>query len=262
MVVILTSIFGLFGIIVGSFLNVCVDRLPSKKSLIYPPSQCDVCQRRISPKDNIPIISFLFLRGQCRYCGARIPFRVLVLELATGFMFAGLFLNFGKSPAFPVITLYSCILLVLAVIDLEQGLLLNVIVYPSMLLAVFFNIFLPAVILKGYSPHNGFFNGLLAGAVGFVVLLLPAVISKTGMGWGDVKMAGMIGLMTGFPNVLVAVFGGVILGGIWASLLLLLKKKSRKDTIPFGPFLALGCFFALLWGVKIVEWYLKLFSPG
>jgi len=260
MEIILAIFFGLLGIVFGSFFNVCIDRLPDRKSLVSPASHCDVCQHPLSLADNIPIISYLWLGGKCRYCGARISSRVLIIELVTGALFTLLYLKYGLTEQFAEIIVYTCILLVLAVIDQEKGLLLNVIIYPAMILALVINIFLPDIILTTYAPHLGVLNGLLGGAIGFTILLLPALISRTGMGWGDVKLAGLLGLMTGFPNVFVAIFGGVLIGGLWAGSLLLLKKKGRKDAIPFGPFLAIGGFVALVWGSAIIHWYLSLFA--
>ncbi len=253
--------FGLLGSIFGSFFNVCIDRIPKGKSIVWPGSHCDACQHPLSLQDNIPIFSYLGLRGKCRYCGAHIPRRVLMVEIITGAIFVLLFLKYGLTAQFAVTTIYTCILLVLAVIDFEIGLLLNIIVYPSMLLALLINTLLPHTIVLSYAyvSHVGILNGLLGGAVGFLILCLPALISRTGMGWGDVKLAGLLGLMTGFPRVFVALFGGILLGGIWAVSLLLLKKKGRKDAIAFGPFLALGGVMALVWGGAIMQWYLGLF---
>jgi len=260
MEIILAIFLGLLGLVFGSFFNVCIDRLPERKSLISPASHCDACQHPLSLTDNIPIVSYLWLRGKCRYCGARIGSRVLIVEIVTGALFTLVYLKYGLNTKFAVTTIYGCILLVLAVIDQEKGLLLNVIVYPAMILTIIINIFLPDIVLSTYAPHVGVLNGLVGGATGFVILLIPALISRTGMGWGDVKLAGLLGLMTGFPDVCVALFGGILIGGVWASSLLLLKKKGRKDAIPFGPFLAIGGFIALVWGSAIIHWYLSLFA--
>jgi leader peptidase (prepilin peptidase)/N-methyltransferase len=242
--------FGLLGLAVGSFLNVCIDRLPAKKSLAYPPSHCDACHHPLSVKDLIPVFSYLWLRGKCRYCGARIPVRVFWVELGTGVLFAILFWLYGLTIQFPIIAFYSCVLLVLAVIDLKHKLLLNIIIYPTIVIAFIIDIFRPEI---------GIINGIIGGAIGFAILLIPALVSRTGMGWGDVKMAGLIGLMTGLPRVFVAILGGIILGGLAAILLIAIKKKGRKDMIPFGPFLTLATLVALVYGDQIINWYLKLF---
>ena len=215
-------VFGILGAAIGSFLNVVIDRLPAGKSLMYPPSGCDACQHRLSWLDLFPVFSYLFLRGRCRYCQAKIPIRVFWVELGTGLLTAFLFWHFGWTPMLPVSIVYSSVLIALAVIDLKHQLILNKIVYPVAIVALILNFFVPDL----FNLHN-FLFGLLGGAVGFLILFLPALIYSKGMGWGDVKMAGLIGLMTGFPNVIVAVFGGIILGGLAAIILLLFKIKKR-----------------------------------
>lgn len=254
MEILLTIIFGLLGTAIGSFLNVCIDRLPEGKSVAYPPSRCDACQRRLTGLDLVPVFSYLFLGGKCRYCQAPIPWRVFWVELFTGLLFAFSFWMFGLTLQFPVVLIYCCVLIVLAVIDLNHKLILNKIVYPMAVVALAINIFVPEPSIKN------FLLGLAGGAIGFTILLIPALIYSKGMGWGDVKMAGLVGLMTGFPNVFAGIIGGIILGGVVAATLLLLKKKGRKEGIPFGPFLALGTMIALFWGTSIIDWYLGLFS--
>ena len=250
MTVALIIFSGLLGLIVGSFLNVCIDRLPAKKSLAYPPSHCDACQHPLQILDLIPVVSYLWLRGKCRYCGAKIPQRILWVELSTGILFAFLFWRYELTWEFPLIAFYSCILLVLAFIDLQHKLILNVIVYPAAVIAFIVGFFI---------PDFDVYKGVLGGAIGFAILMLPALISRRGMGWGDVKMAGLIGLMTGYPRVIAGLFLGILSGGLIAITLLIFRKKSRKDAIPFGPFLALGAFIALIYGQEIIDWYLSLF---
>jgi leader peptidase (prepilin peptidase) / N-methyltransferase len=250
MTIILIIIFGVLGLAIGSFLNVCIDRLPAKKSLVFPSSHCDACQHALTIKDLIPVVSYLWIHGKCRYCGAHIPVRVPLVELGTGILLAVMFWHYGLTWQFPLYAVYACVLLVLAVIDLEHTLLLNIIVYPTAIIAFIIGFFL---------PEFSIYKGVLGGACGFVILLIVALIFRGGMGWGDVKMAGMMGLMTGFPNIFVALMLGIILGGLIAVALILLKKKGRKDMIPFGPFLALGALVTLLYGKQILDWYLNLF---
>jgi leader peptidase (prepilin peptidase) / N-methyltransferase len=262
----LTVIFGIMGAAIGSFLNVCVDRLPAGQSLAAPPSHCDACQRRLNFLDLFPIFSYILLRGRCRYCGAKIPLRVLWVELGCGLFTAFLFWNRGLTLEFAVIALYSYIYIAIALIDLKHQLILNKIVYPSLIAALIISPFF----IRGGNLWGGHFyfgdidigilNALIGAAVGFVFMLIPALVSRGGMGFGDVKMAALIGLTTGFPNVLVAVLGGVILGGLVAVLLLLFRIKKRKEAIPFGPFLSLATIVTLLWGSDIYYWYMSLFS--
>jgi len=260
MEVVLVVAFALLGTVIGSFLNVCIDRLPAGKSLVYPPSHCDACQHRLSPKDLIPVFSYLWLCRRCRYCRVPIPRRLFWVEVGSGLLFALTYWHYGLSVEFAVITFYCCLFIVIGVIDLEHKLILNKIVYPAAVVALIISVFLPSPgIIDISPPWPESASGVIAGAIGFAFLLIPAVIYRGGMGWGDVKMAALIGLVTGFPLVFVALLMGVVLGGLVAAILLLLKIKKRKEPIPFGPFLSLATIATLLWGNNIVNWYLGLF---
>jgi len=263
--IVLTVVFALFGAAVGSFLNMCSDRLPAGKSLVSPPSHCDACQHRLSPRDLIPIFSYLWLRRRCRYCQAPIPQRVFWVEVGSGLLFAFLFWYCGLSIELAVTAFYCCLFIVIGVIDLEHKLILNKVVYPAAaaaLIILAIDSFLPEAGLFSslmFLPEPRILSGVIGGAVGFVLLLIVALVFRGGMGWGDVKLVGLIGLVTGFPLVFVALFMGVILGGLVAGILLLLKIKKRKEPIPFGPFLSLGATATLLWGSDILNWYLGFF---
>lgn len=246
----MAAIFALAGAAVGSFLNVCIDRLPAGRSIIRPPSFCDSCQRRIPRRQLIPLLSFLWLRRRCSHCGASIPWRVFWVEAVTGVSFALLYWHFGLTAELAVALFYFSIFIVIFVIDIDHQLILNRIVYPAAAIALIIDIFM---------PEPGFLNGLLGGGVGLAVLLVPALVFRGGMGWGDVKMAGLIGLVVGFPQVLVAVVGGVIVGGLVAVILLLFRIKGRKDAIPFGPFLSLTTMVTIVYGQEILDWYLGFF---
>jgi leader peptidase (prepilin peptidase) / N-methyltransferase len=257
----LSIIWGIIGASFGSFINVCADRLPSGKSLLGPPSHCDNCQKRLSNLELIPVFSYIFLGGRCRHCRAKIPLRVLLVELGCGLFTAFLFRSLGLTLDFAVIVVYSYIFLLIALIDLKHQLILNKIVYPSLIVAL---IIAPFFIKAGYVHHSildhGILNALIGGAVGFVFLLVPAIISRGGMGFGDVKMAALIGFTTGFPEVFVAVLGGIVMGGLAAIFLLVTRIKKRKEAIPFGPFLSLATIITLIWGTHILDWYLGIFS--
>ena len=254
MEIIWTVVFALLGMAVGSFLNVVIDRLPSAKSLVFPASHCGSCQQRLSAKDLIPVLSYLTLRGRCRYCQAPIPRRLLWVEMGSGALFAYLYWLYGLSPDLAASAFYGCLFLVLMVIDLEHGLILNKIVYPAMVVALAINIFLPDL-----EVVPGIASGAGGAGLGLGLFLLIVIASRGGMGWGDIKMATLIGLVTGLPLVLVAILLAVVLGGLVAVVLLLLKLRGRKQAIPFGPFLSLGAMVALLHGTSLVDWYLGLF---
>ncbi len=254
----LIIVFILLGMVVASFLNVCCDRLPAGESIVYPLSHCPACKRRIKAKDLIPVFSYLWLRGRCRYCQAPIPRRVLWVEAGTGLLFGLVYWHYGLSIELPIALFYSCLFIVLLVIDLEHRLILNKIVYPALALAllisILFSIFLPQVEIV-----PGIKEAAIGGGVGLVLFFLVVLVSRGGMGWGDVKMAALIGLVTGFPLVFVALLLGIIAGGLVAGFLLALKVKRRKEAIPFAPFLSLATIVTLLWGSNILSWYLGFF---
>ena len=256
MEILIIFLFALLGLVVGSFLNVCIDRLPRNESIVNPPSHCAVCQHKLAVKDLIPLFSYLRLRGRCRYCQASIPRKLFWVELATGLIFAFLYWHYDLSVELGVMAFYACLFTIIFVIDLEHGLILNKVVYPGMVVALLLAL-LPRPWLTQWLV-TGVANAALGGAVGFAIFLLIAIVSRGGMGWGDVKLAALIGLATGFPLVFFSLIMGAILGGIVAVALVIAKKRNRRETIPFGPFLALAAMITLLWGSNILSWYLGL----
>ncbi len=260
----LMLIFGfIFGVCIGSFLNVCIDRLPAQQSLIKPPSHCPNCGRELRWFDLFPILSYLQLRGKCRYCGVRIPCRTLLIEFGMGILFALLGFYYGFSISFLFAGFYASLFLLLAIIDLEHGLIFNRIVYPaigiSLILAPFWsNTDLERSFFGNDGMMGAFLSSVVGGAVFFLAFFVIALVFRGGMGGGDVKMAALIGLAIGLSNVPVALLVAVIGGGLVAIILLLLKVKQRKEAIPFGPFLAIGAVIALFWGTNLADWYLKL----
>jgi len=256
-------VFGfVLGVCIGSFLNVCIDRLPQRQSLVKPPSHCPACGRLLRWFDLFPILSYLQLRGRCRYCGQRIPRRTLVMELGTGLLFAFLGFNYGLSIDFLFVGLFASLFLLLAIIDLEHRLILNGIVYPaigiSLILAPFWS---NTDLTRSFIGHNSmmgtFLSSLVGGAIFFLVFLVISLAYREGMGGGDVKMAALTGLAVGLFNVPAALLTAIVGGGLVAGVLLLLGTKRRKDSLPFAPFLSLGAVIALLWGTKIIDWYLN-----
>ncbi len=255
----LVPVFALLGLFVGSFLNVCIDRLPRGQSIVYPPSHCASCQHKLGFFDLFPLLSFLWLRGKCRYCGTFIPRRIPVVEAVTGLLFSLFFWKYGLGLELIIILVYTCIFLVIFFVDLEHMLVLDVIVFPGMLLALAASFFWPGVtglgLLPG-APFDRILSSLAGGAIGLAAMALPYVVYRRGMGMGDIKLAALIGLATGFPSIFVALLLAVISGGLIAGVLLLSKIKKRTDAIPFAPFLAAAAMVALLWGQEILVWYL------
>lgn len=256
MEILLIVIFALLGLAVGSFLNVCIDRLPLNKSIVFPPSHCEACQHKLAAKDLIPVFSYLRLRGRCRYCKAAVPRRLFWVELATALIFALLSWHYGLSPALGIMAFYACLFIIIFVIDLEQGLILNKVVYPGMVVAFLLALYPWPWLTQSIGMRVAY--AALGGGIGFALFLLIALVSRGGMGWGDVKLAALIGLATGFPLVFLAIIMGAILGGIVAVALVIAKRRKRRETIPFGPFLALATMITLMWGNNILSWYLGL----
>ncbi len=261
----LTVIFTLAGLAVGSFLNVCIDRLPEGRSLISPPSRCDGCGRRLRILDLVPVVSYLWLRGRCRYCRAAIPRRVLLVEVLGGVLFFLAFWRFGLSVPFAVTAFWSCVFLVIIFIDWERQLILNKVTYPAMAVALLLlgaaSIWPQAGILGNLEmvPRPVILSGLIGGGIALVFFLIVWLIVPQGIGVGDIKLAALIGLVTGVPLLIVGLLTGILLGGVVAVFLVLFKLKGRKDVVPYGTFLGIGPIVALLWGSNIYNWYQSLF---
>jgi len=260
----LTVIFTLLGVAIGSFLNVCIDRLPLRRSLVSPPSHCDACRQRLSYMDLIPLFSYLWLRGRCRYCGARIPIRVFLVEMISGILFLAAFWQFGLSFQFAITAFWSCVFLVIIFIDWEQQLILNRVTYPMAAVALVIlaiDSFIPGVSLfpgRVFVPELSILSGLISGVILLVFFIIIIIIRPGGMGMGDAKLVALIGLVSGFPLVVFSMLIGVVIGGLVAIYLLAFKKKGRKDVIPYGAFLGIGPIIALLFDQTILNWYLHL----
>ena len=236
-------IAGIIGLAVGSFLNVCIDRLPAGLSLVSPPSFCPKCKTPIRPFDLIPVVSYVALRGRCRACSAQIPFRILAVELATGVLFALIWARYGFSYEGIAMMGYASYFLVVLAIDLEKQVILNVLVIPG---------FAASMVVASFWPELG--PARAATGVGLGLLLALYLIPGAVMGEGDVKLAAVVGAATGFPLV-VGLALAFISGGMTAVALLATGKRTRKDRMPFGPFLAVGALVALAWGDTILNWY-------
>ena len=244
----LAWVYSLFGVVIGSFLNVCVDRLPESRSIVSPPSHCPQCKRRLSILELIPVLSYIFLRGRCRSCGEKIPPRILAVELGTGIMFFLIWIRFGQSWDTVLISLFGSLLLVIGLIDLEHQKILNILIYH----AIGFGLLLiPVTHLT--TP----WTFLAGGALGFAVLFLIAVLSPGAMGMGDVKLTIFLGIIVGYPEIVIVLFLAFVSGGLIAGILLAFKKIKRKDRIAFGPYLALAGLITMLYGDQILSWWLR-----
>ncbi len=253
----------LMGAALGSFLNVVVDRVPRGQSVLMPRSRCDACGTTLALADLVPILSYLWLRGRCRCCGMRIPLRVPLVEGGTGALFMLFYLHDGLTGGSVLLALAAALLLALALIDLEHGLVPDRLVLPGALVALLVSPLWPLLgVERSLGPLEGALGsalGALAAGAGALLLFLAVVVLSRGrMGWGDVKLAGLIGLLTGVPGVAVALWLAIVAGGAAAMLLLGLRRRGMKDAIPFAPFLAAGGVAVLLVGDSIAEWYFHL----
>lgn len=239
--------FVLLGMAIGSFLNVVADRLPWGGSLLSPPSQCPNCSHHLSPLELIPVASYFWLRGRCRHCGSRIPVRVLIVELTTGAVFGLVWQRYGASLDTLVIAAFAAFLIAVFVIDLEHRRILNVMTYPALIFGV---------LAMPLFPGRDWRGVLIGGALGFGILLVIALVSRGGMGMGDVKLAAVIGIFVGYPTILLALFLAVMLGGLVSGGLLIAKVIGRRDPIAFGPFLAAGGIVTLLYGEQMIAWWM------
>ena len=244
---------GVVGLMVGSFLNVCIYRIPHRRSVVHPRSRCASCERPLEWYENIPVISYVALRGRCRTCGTRISLQYPIVELLTAAIFVIEYKAIGLSPLLAVRILFGCVLVVLFAIDLVHQLLPNVITLPALAVGLAASVVLPP----------GLRDALIGALVGGGILFLIAEMyfrlrHEEGMGMGDVKMLAMIGAFLGWKltilTLILASFGGSLAG----VLLLLTRRGNLKAAIPFGTFLAAGALVASLYGEPLVGWYLTL----
>jgi leader peptidase (prepilin peptidase) / N-methyltransferase len=257
MTLLVAAISGLYGLVIGSFLNVVIWRVPRHESIVRPPSHCPSCDAKIANRDNIPVVSWLLLRGRCRNCGTAISARYPLIELLTGVLFAAVGARFWDSWALPAYLVLTAALIALSFIDLEHFILPNRILYPTDVAVM--------VLLAGASAleHDwgAFGRAAIAGVAAFAVFYTIHFVSPRGMGFGDVRLSFLLGFSLGWlgwGEVLGGLFTGFLYGAVVGVLLIALKVRERKQRIPFGPFLAAGAMTFVLFGEPLVDWYQHL----
>ncbi len=262
----LALVFSL-GAAFGSFLNVVIYRLPQQMSLVRPPSHCPHCQTRLGPRDNIPVLGWLWLRGRCRYCGAPISPRYPLVEAATGLLFVAVWSQFGLGWLTVGYWVLLSWLLALALIDLDTFTLPNALTQPGLLLGLIL------ALLLGWQESGSVAGGVrrLVGAIAAAVLGLwgfeaiawlgSLILGRTALGAGDAKLAAMLGAWLGGPLLLLTSFLACLLGTLIGGGAIALGWRSRRQALPFGPFLALGALLSIFWGEIIITTYLELFVP-
>jgi leader peptidase (prepilin peptidase) / N-methyltransferase len=249
---VLTAVLGL---LIGSFLNVVIWRVPRGESVVRPPSHCPDCDRPIAPRDNVPVVSWLLLRGRCRYCGTAISARYPAVELATAALFVVLTLRLGFDAALPAFLYLGAIGVALAMIDIDVKRLPDAIVLPSYVVAL--------ALLTVAAAVGDDWSDLGRGIAGMALLygfyFLLCFIYPAGMGFGDVKLAGILGLYLawlGWAELVTGAFLGFLYGGVLGLALILVRRAGRRAKIPFGPFMLLGALTAILWGGSLADLYL------
>lgn len=240
------------GLIIGSFLNVCIYRIPNEQSISFPPSHCCSCNHRLYPLDLIPIISFVFLKGHCRYCNEKISVRYPLIESLNAILYILIYLKFGLTIYTLKYFILASLLIVISVIDFEsQDVYLSTTIFGLIVGLLF-------MAIEYFVYHNEFLYLILGGILGALIIGTIVFLTR-GMGEGDIEIAGVCGLFLGYKLIIFALFLAVIIGGTAGIIILALKFKKAKEKIAFGPCIAIGTIISILYGKELIQYYLNLF---
>jgi len=248
-------LFFLAGIILGSFYNVCIYRIPRDQSVAFPASHCTSCGHALSSADLVPVFSWIFLRGICRYCKSKISVRYPLVESLTGMIFAGIYLVSGITMTTAFNLVFASLMIIITFIDIDFGIIPDRFIITGTILAV-----VKFFVVKDLNWTEVVIGGVIGGGVLLLVDLAGRIFyKKEGMGLGDVKLMLMAGAYLGYANTIVALLGAIWIGAI-AGIIILRSNRTREDNyMAFGPFLALGSLIALFGGKQIIQFYLSLF---
>lgn len=239
------------GLFIGSFLNVVGLRIPQGESIVTPPSHCPSCNHRLGIIDLIPVFSYVFLLGRCRHCGVKITPQYALFELITALLFIYTYFAIGLQFEIIIAWIFVSILVAITISDLHYKLIPNKIIFPGMIVFLVFRWFVHSL------PYTDYLIGFLVGGGLFYLI---AIISRGGMGGGDIKLLAMIGLVVGWKLTLITILLSSVIGLLISGILLLLGRITRKQPIPFGPYIALAALIAYYWGNPLIDWYVHLFS--
>ena len=268
MLILYNIIIFIFGLIIGSFLNVVIFRLENGGKIVNDRSKCLRCEHTLEWYDLIPVLSFIFLKGKCRYCNSKISWQYPIVELATGILFLLIFnFQFSIFSEFSIFNFQflsllfwfyiTSIFIVIFAYDLKHYIIPDKIIYPAIIIATGFNLFnnIQHSIFNVQSIFNFLFPAFLASGFFYAIIIIT---KGKGMGGGDVKLAFLMGLLLGWPIILLSLFSSFILGSLVGIFLILIGKKKMGSMIPFGPFLIIGTFTGLFFGKEIIKWYLDV----
>jgi leader peptidase (prepilin peptidase) / N-methyltransferase len=261
---IIIDIFIFFiGSVIGSFLNVCIYRIPRDKSIVHPPSFCPNCEKPIKFYDNIPIVSYILLGSKCRYCASKISIRYPLIELLTALLFLILYIKLGFTFEFFVNMVFISLLIVISFIDLDFKIIPDILSIGGLILGFLLSFVRP--LFRYMDPKFGFLNALYGVLVGGGILFIIAVVYKffakrEGMGGGDIKLLAMIGSFCGIKGVVFSLMSGSLLGTLIGIPLMLIKGEGTKYAIPFGPFLSLGALIYIYGGDILIRFFFNILS--
>ena len=249
MEIVIAFFVGVFGLVFGSFYNVVGLRVPKKESIVAPPSHCTNCDRRLTALDLVPVLSYVFLGGKCRTCGNKISWIYPLMELMTGVLFVFAYWQLGLSLEFAVALLFISLLVIIVVSDIAYMLIPNKVLL----------FFLPLIVIgRILSPLEPWWDSVLGAVIGFGILYIIAIVSKGGMGGGDIKLFFLLGLVLGSVNTLLTLFVASVIGMIVGIVVLKARNQGRKTPVPFGPSIALAAIIVYFYGEAMIDWYWSL----
>ena len=242
----------IFGLVIGSFLNVCICRIANEESIAFPPSHCSNCGYELKAKDLIPVLSYIFLGGKCRSCKEKISIQYPIVEILNAILYIAIYLKFGFTLNLFKFCLFASLLIVIGFIDFKTKYVYNSTVVFGVVSGILF------AVLEWMETKSIPWNYIAGAFIGFGIIYLIVILTR-GMGEGDIDIALICGLFLGIKGILVTLFLAIILGGIVATIILIFKLKERKAEIAFGPYLAIGGIIACLYGSRLIDIYLGLF---
>ncbi|WP_195958968.1 prepilin peptidase [Clostridium saudiense] len=242
----------IFGLVIGSFLNVCICRIANEESIAFPPSHCTNCGYELKAKDLIPVLSYIFLGGKCRSCKEKISIQYPIVEILNAILYIAIYLKFGFTLNLFKFCLFASLLIVIGFIDFKTKYVYNSTIVFGVVSGILF------AVLEWMETKSIPWNYIAGAFIGFGIIYLIVILTR-GMGEGDIDIALICGLFLGIKGILVTLFLAIILGGIVATIILIFKLKERKAEIAFGPYLAIGGIIACLYGSRLIDIYLGLF---